>query len=328
MNMHGMGRFLKWLLFVAAIFQLAACGSDSTLFGIHPAINSANTVTFNVGAAGTFTVTATGIPKPALSETGALPSGVTFNAATGVLSGTPAAGSSGNYPITFTAVNGILPSATQSFTLVVASSASTSVLIVHDSNNPEGIDTPALANLSSIMTAAGFTVTANVGVPAGDLSGYRQIWDIRFDNTQPLSASDDTAYTTYLAGGGTLFLIGENTGFPTRNNSITTLISALGGGTVTVTSAANAQTIQAPFTGPNAVTNISYESAAGTANPGTGTLITKDASNIGSALLYDRGTLTAAPNGRLLVIFDVNFLDNTGDANSQSFVGNLVAITP
>ena len=41
-------------------------------------------------------VTATGNPLPTLSETGALPSGVSFNAATGILSGTPAAGTAGS----------------------------------------------------------------------------------------------------------------------------------------------------------------------------------------------------------------------------------------
>jgi hypothetical protein len=44
-----------------------------------------------------------------------------FNAATGVLSGTPAAGTAGTYPITITASNGVLPNAPQNFTLVSAS---------------------------------------------------------------------------------------------------------------------------------------------------------------------------------------------------------------
>ena len=43
-----------------------------------PAITSAAATTFTAGALGTFTVTTTGFPTPALSETGALPSGVTF----------------------------------------------------------------------------------------------------------------------------------------------------------------------------------------------------------------------------------------------------------
>src|SRR5439155_1208299 len=84
-----------------------------------PAITSANSTTFKVGTAGTFTVTASGFPASTFSETGALPSGVTFNGNTGVLSGTPAANTSGTYPITFTASNGIGSNATQNFTLTV-----------------------------------------------------------------------------------------------------------------------------------------------------------------------------------------------------------------
>ncbi len=83
-----------------------------------PAITSANSVTFTEGNFGTFTASATGFPAPTLSATGALPSGVTFT--NGVLSGTPNAGTAGNYPITITASNGVGSDAQQSFTLTVA----------------------------------------------------------------------------------------------------------------------------------------------------------------------------------------------------------------
>src|SRR5207302_6600685 len=72
-----------------------------------PAITSANATAFTVGTPGSFTVAATGFPAPTLTETGTLPTGVTFNAGTGVLSGTPAAGTTGTYTITFTAANGV-----------------------------------------------------------------------------------------------------------------------------------------------------------------------------------------------------------------------------
>jgi Bacterial Ig-like domain (group 2)/Putative Ig domain/Beta-propeller repeat len=84
-----------------------------------PAFTSANSVTFTVGTAGSFTVTAVGFPTPTLSIKGALPTGVTFNEATGVLSGTPAAGTGRTYNITFTARNGVAPNAVQGFTLTV-----------------------------------------------------------------------------------------------------------------------------------------------------------------------------------------------------------------
>ena len=87
-----------------------------------PAITSANNTTFQVGAAGSFTVTTTGSPTPSITESGALPSGVTFHDngnGTGTLSGTPAAGTGGTYNISFTASNGVGSNATQNFTLRV-----------------------------------------------------------------------------------------------------------------------------------------------------------------------------------------------------------------
>jgi len=105
-------------------------GSDATqsftvLVNEPPAITSANATTFTTGTPGTFSVTTTGFPTGAsmlLSETGALPTGVTFtdnHTGTATLAGTPGATTGGTYPITITANNGVNPNATQSFTLTV-----------------------------------------------------------------------------------------------------------------------------------------------------------------------------------------------------------------
>jgi large repetitive protein len=85
-----------------------------------PAITSANAATFTVGTAGSFNVTATGFPAPTFTESGALPAGVTFNDTTGLLSGTPDAGTAGTYTLTLTAMNGVDTDVTQTFTLTVA----------------------------------------------------------------------------------------------------------------------------------------------------------------------------------------------------------------
>jgi hypothetical protein len=87
-----------------------------------PAITSPNNVGFTVGTAGSFTVTTTGAPTPALTETGALPNGVTFadnGNGTATLGGTPAASTAGTYVITITANNGVGSPASRSFTLRV-----------------------------------------------------------------------------------------------------------------------------------------------------------------------------------------------------------------
>jgi hypothetical protein len=112
------------------IFKVTDSGSpaqsQSTTLALNivasPAITSANNATFAVDTAGSFTVTATGSPTPTLTESGALPSGVTFvgnGDGTATMSGTPAAGTDGSYPLTLTASNGIGAAATQSFTLEV-----------------------------------------------------------------------------------------------------------------------------------------------------------------------------------------------------------------
>jgi hypothetical protein len=85
---------------------------------VAPAITSASSTSFTEGTAGSFTVTDTGTPTPTLSETGTLPTGVTFSPSNGLLSGTST--ESGTYSITLTANNGVSPNAVQNFTLTVA----------------------------------------------------------------------------------------------------------------------------------------------------------------------------------------------------------------
>ena len=118
-----------------------------------PRITSANSTTFTAGAVGSFTAIASGFPTATFSETGALPSGVTLSCG-GLLSGTPAAGSGGTYPITITASNGVSPNATQSFTLTVNQS-----LAITSGNS----------NTFTVGTAGTFTVTTT-GSPAPTLS--------------------------------------------------------------------------------------------------------------------------------------------------------------
>ena len=65
-----------------------------------------------MGTLGSFSVTTTGSPTAAITEIGALPSGVTLTDngdGTATLAGTAGGGNSGSYPITITAANGVGP---------------------------------------------------------------------------------------------------------------------------------------------------------------------------------------------------------------------------
>jgi hypothetical protein len=73
---------------------------------------------FTEGQFSTATVTATGFPAPTFSVTGTLPTGVTLDSATGVLSGTPAINTASSQDaFTITATNGIGAPVSETFTL-------------------------------------------------------------------------------------------------------------------------------------------------------------------------------------------------------------------
>jgi hypothetical protein len=121
-----------------------------------PTIYSNNATNFTVGTAGSFTVRSEAWPRATLSMTGALPSGVAFTPNTngnGVLSGTPAAGSGGQYNLTFTATNTV-GSGTQNFTLTV--------------REAPNITSPASVTFTRAQ-ASSFTITAS-GWPSPNIS--------------------------------------------------------------------------------------------------------------------------------------------------------------
>jgi len=75
---------------------------------VAPTIISANTASSIVGLAFSDTIYTNGYPAPAITETGALPTGLTFvdnGNGTATLSGTPATGTGALYPITITATS-------------------------------------------------------------------------------------------------------------------------------------------------------------------------------------------------------------------------------
>lgn len=146
-----------------------------------PTITSANNTTFTVGVAGTFTVTTTGNPNPALSETGTLPSGVTFvdkGNGTATLSGTvPNSSYNGTYPLTITAQNS-QGTANQAFTLTIA------------------------AGTLSITVPS--TVSLGTAAPGGTISkqlGSVSITDNRYNPSDAWTVT--VSSTTFITGGGT-----------------------------------------------------------------------------------------------------------------------------
>jgi hypothetical protein len=195
-----------------------------TMLSTAPTITSASSTTFTTGTAGSFTVTATGNPAPTFGETGTLPSGVTLNATTGVLSGTPAAGSGGTYPITITATNGTAPDATQSFTLTVdeaptITSGSSATFTVGSASTfsvtATGFPAPTFSETGPLPSGVTLDTTTGVlsGTPAPGSGGTYPITvsatnGIGSDATQSFTLTVDEA-PTITSGSATTFTVGS-----------------------------------------------------------------------------------------------------------------------
>jgi RHS repeat-associated protein len=131
--------------------------AQTTFLDEVPSITSAGSTTFMVSTTGTFTVTAIGFPTVALSEVGALPSGVNFNDngnGSATLSGTPATGTIGTYPITITATNSVGTNATQNFSLTVTQPALSISSLGPDSTAPGGAAFTLTVNGTSFASGA------------------------------------------------------------------------------------------------------------------------------------------------------------------------------
>jgi hypothetical protein len=127
-----------------------------------PSITSGPSTTFTEGAKSTYTITSSGYPKPSFTETGSLPTGVTFTDilnGTAVLSGSPASGMEGSYPIIIAAANGVPPSVNQRFTLRVVGRATSTTPTV----------TPKSVVRGGRVTYKA-TVSSSSGVPVGSIT--------------------------------------------------------------------------------------------------------------------------------------------------------------
>ncbi len=147
---------------ISESFHLAVGDSGPTATAI--ADQSANEgQAFSLNVASHFTAPAAG---DTLTFSAALPSGLSIDAHTGVISGTPTDGDYGNNPVTVTATDAHGQSISESFHLVVGDSGPTATAIADQSAN-EG--QAFSLNVASHFTApaAGDTLTFSAALPSG-----------------------------------------------------------------------------------------------------------------------------------------------------------------
>jgi mono/diheme cytochrome c family protein len=132
---------------------------------VAPAFTSGNATSFTVLNSGNFAVTATGVPAPTFTVfSGTLPSGVTLSTG-GALSGTPATGTAGSYPVTLRATNSA-GTANQSFTLTV-SKRTQSISFTPTDQVFSGSAIPLSATATSGLTVSFSSATPGVCTVAG-----------------------------------------------------------------------------------------------------------------------------------------------------------------
>jgi hypothetical protein len=164
--------------------------------GVAPSITSAASTSFDFGRDGSFTVTTTGFPTAALSDGGAtLPAGVSFTDngnGTATLTGTPAAGTSGSYPFTITASNGVSPTATQTFTLTVVSSSVTGL-------SPTA--GPTAGGTLVTITGTGFVSGATVKFGSTAATGVTFVSSTQLTAVSPAESAGTVDVTVTTPGG-------------------------------------------------------------------------------------------------------------------------------
>jgi len=206
-----------------------------------PAITSGNMASFQVGAPGSFAVMATGAPPPALSESGALPNGVSFTDGGGgaaTIAGTPAPGSGGAYGLTLQASNGIGTGVSQSFMLAVnegpaITSANATTFTAGSAGSfgvkATGFPVPTLGESGTLPNGVSFASgTGALGGTPGTGSGG--VYMVAFSAANTLATATQTFTLTineaphFTSAGSATFTAGiqgsftvTTTGFPTSS---------------------------------------------------------------------------------------------------------------
>jgi Putative Ig domain len=226
--------------------------------GTAPAFTSATSVTFPQSIQNTFAITTSGNPVAKITLSGHLPGGIKFvdnGDGTATLSGRPGGGNGllGDYSLTLTASNGVLPAATQNFTLTIArppriTSVNNATFVVGTAKTftittrstvpkstlsftgtlPGGVTFTPLSNGTATLSgtaAAGskgvyfLTITA----ANGTLPNAVQLFTLTVQNTAPVlhaPAVISPASTTFTVGTEGTFTV-HTTGVPTATLSLT-----------------------------------------------------------------------------------------------------------
>jgi hypothetical protein len=181
-----------------------------------PSIDQGGSTTFTYGFYQIFDIGANGYPNPTLTETGAIPAGLSYSSwnTTAVLSGTPAPGSEGVYPLTITASNGVGPPVGRTIDILVQRGG-----FLYPTDGQQAADTTQNVTWQMVGNALGYHLVIGTGpggsdlVDSGDLTTEQPYY--------PLLAALPTGQTLYATLSVKLATSGAPTGAWSTYRAIT-----------------------------------------------------------------------------------------------------------
>lgn len=177
---------------------------------LHPADKK----TGEIGTAFTYSISASNSPTSYALASGTLPNGISLNTSSGVVSGTPTAGSTGTTTVTFTASNADGPSLPLSFKFFISehlAPAITSALYIPCdagaafSYTITATNTPTLFTAVTYLTSLGLSLNTSTGVIDGTLPSGNDttiLITVRASNTLNGTNTQLTLIITGDGGGG------------------------------------------------------------------------------------------------------------------------------
>ena len=166
-----------------------------------------------------------------------------------------------------------------------------------------------------------------------DLTKYSHIWDIGYNSPYVAGPNDPTnKLLSYLQAGGGFFMLGENSGFPYKDDTIDTFIGAAGGGSVTYDTSLDPLVsynviVQPDFLIANQDNSIIFAAPGLFTAVGTGTPMTSSPFVAPTlwypAVCWKTGSLTNAPRGAITSVLDVNFVADGSNLNLD-FIDNII----
>jgi probable HAF family extracellular repeat protein len=259
-----------------------------------PVFTSGTSTTFIAESLSTFIFAATGVPAPTFSVSTQLPGGLSLNSATGVLSGTPVAGTGGTYTLTVTATNGVSPDAAQTFTLTIKE-RTVSNTALRSSLNP-----------STVGQSVTFTATVSGQSPVGTVT----FTDGGTPIGNPVGLSGvNASVTTSALTGGSHAIVATYSGDPNNQGSVSSLL---------------AQTVNAVASG---VVLTSSPNPPAVAQPVTFTALVIGSAPTGSVTFMDGATVLGSSNlvnnaGNVTATLQVNPLGAGPHSISASYSGD------